>query len=175
MRAPVLALAGVAILFGPCGLPELPERSTEQELGSHGIDQGLAGKAAVRTGDCMPGCGLRTCSIQRVPLELRVFEAEPRLQITLDPAHECRRPFGHLSVVWPEDPPVVAGSVWLGDKDQYALELAPGSYQSVMVDDAGCGTCAEEEDGDGGIRCRTFEISPGEIRPGDVLMNWAAE
>lgn len=159
-------------------LPTLPEPITDAEVEALGIDQGIAGRAAYRGGDCMPGCGIRDCYVSDIPQSLVVLAAQPALVVPYlladagGPRCTPAAP-GRTGTPLPSEPAVIA-SVQLTGTDTYALSLDPGEYQIALVDESGCAWCDRyTADADAGMHCQTVEVRPGEVTRRDVLMDVA--
>lgn len=167
-----LSVGAVSLLFvAGCGFPQLPSGINDEEVRALGITQGIAGKSAIRGGDCMPGMGIN-CSVGRAPFKLRVLKEGPPLTPDLDGACTSRAQLH--PIVLAADSESIA-EVDLHDKDRYGIELADGTYELVLIDDAQCARCFNAEGADGGLECRTVQVDEGSVTRLDLLFDWSAQ
>lgn len=173
----LLALAWTAGCGG--GDERLPSGLTQEEARALGVEQGIAGRAALRTGSCMPACNPGSCSVTTLDTMLWAVPAQetqalpPPGAVGCTPARELSHAPGFATSGTGLAP---AGRVELRER-QYALALPPGRYTLLLVDDAGCAQCAEPvPSGTGGPDvCQVLEVSAGRVVIWDLLFNQAAE
>lgn len=167
MRATLALFA--AVLSSCAGLsPDFPPPLTEAEARNLGLSQGIAGRAAMRSGDCMPGMGFRTCAVVRVPMELVAFPADALVAAS----GECEqgvsatswRSFQLLSDAQP------AARANLAKVEVYQLPLEPGSYQLLLVDENGCAACSRASP-DSERLCLPTDVEPSRITLFDVFLD----
>lgn len=173
---------GVLIAFavGACVSDVLPPGISDAEVAGLGVQQGIAGRSAVRDGACMPGCLFQRCFVKRVSLRLRVLQPDPTMPLPTDASGLCALQSDTLGHVWgfplPQNgAPLTVQEIDLSDKDEFAIPLDPGSYQVVLVDNAGCAYCLQSEVQAGVGICGRITVSPGEVVHQDVLLNVAGD
>lgn len=178
MRKPVIiSFAAAVLLSGACVSTELPPGLTTEEAAQLGVKEGVAGRAAVRAGNCMPGCPAG-CSIRPPGGELWAVEATGSEWPAPAGAETCRHALEAPGAPAFQSTAVegaIAGRVPLSSTE-FALPLRPGRYALLVVDDAGCAVCwgtAWAPDG-GPAGCVVSEIAPGEVFLANVMYDVSA-
>jgi hypothetical protein len=167
----------LALLIGGCpGGQFPPPHLSDAEIAALGVQQGIAGRNAVRDGNCMPGCTIEPCHVEPIGLTLRVLQPEPALIVPSEVGAMCQLQTETWNRLWgqplqPDASPSSVAEIDLTNRDEFALSLDAGTYQVVLVDDSGCAFCPRTEDEAGVIRCGRVTVAWGQVVPYDIILN----
>jgi hypothetical protein len=155
-RLVVLALAASA-----CGFSYAP--ISDDEVANLGIRQGLAGHAALHSGDCMPGAGLSgNCRYEALKRNLWIIPRERAAALT--PAQLANA--GNL------DPQAIGASVVGLSSGTYGVELPAGTYLPLLIDGS-AGLCSSGMPyGVGDASC-PVAVETGRVTKLDVVLDQA--
>ncbi|MBF5043157.1 hypothetical protein FGE12_12230 [Aggregicoccus sp. 17bor-14] len=173
LRNALLVILAFGLGFaGGCAAGDLPAGLSESEAQHLGITEGVAGRAALRTGNCAPGC-LSDCDISPPGVSLRAVPVSDGFSPAETYTCQLSIVTGGEYLSFPEASlgTAHADSVQL-NHDTYALALAPGRYALVLVDEQGCAQCVQRA---GAGACAVTEVLPGRVSVADVLLDEGAE
>ena len=179
----LLRPSAVGAIFGAliigCAEEAPPPPLTDEEVAALGITQGLAGRAVLRDGSCMPGCSPEPCHLERVPLTLHVLPGDPAIVVPQDSPESCMIDIGETKLPgFKVSEPALADSIAaldLSKDDVFSIQLDPGTYQLLLVDEAGCAFCWGTEI-DGGIAtCNRIHVEAESVTRKYIYINAAAE
>lgn len=178
LRPSLVGAIFAALIIG-CAEEAPPPPLTDEDVSALGITQGLAGRAVVRDGSCMPGCSSEPCHMERVPLTLHVLLGDPAIVVPQDSPESCMIDIGETKMPgFKVSEPALADAVAavdLSKEDVFSIGLAPGAYQLLLVDEAGCGFCWGTEIDGGVATCKPVRVEAESVAREYIYINAAAE
>lgn len=140
---------------------------SDDEVARLGLTEGVAGNAAMRVGNCMPGVS-GACRYEDLEAVLWLVPEANASTLKASPEEGCDLALAGVS------PGSVGATTAELASGQYGVQVPPGLYAPVIVQPSGCGSCISLTN-QGSTRCSLVAVEPSKVTKLDVVLDRAAQ